>query len=183
MQSGDMTLVLECDRIRFAPAGYEDARDIERKQGLSIRFMTDGATETGAFQAGASNATIRIVDNSPVEIIPRERADYDFVLDQIARNAVLDLSMIDQEVSYGIFDLKGSGAAIASLRSACGRGADGFASPEAPEGMVYCGGGAIKRQIEYRILENAKDRWNARVTVNGETVKAMTAYSDFGQSA
>ena len=53
IQARNVTLELACDRMRFAPAGYEDARDIERKQGLSIRFMKDGATEVGAFQAGA----------------------------------------------------------------------------------------------------------------------------------
>ena len=112
IQTNNMTLELQCDRVRFAPAGYEDAQDIERKQGLSIRFMKDGATEAGAFQAGATNSGIRIVDNYPVEIVFSEKSDYDFILDQIAGNAVLNLSMIDQDVSYGIFDLKGSGSAI-----------------------------------------------------------------------
>jgi hypothetical protein len=183
IQTSNMTLELQCDRLRFAPAGYEDARDIERKQGLSIRFMKDGATEVGAFQAGADNADIRIVDNYPVEIVFRDKADYGFVLDQIGKSAVLNLAMIDQDVSYAIFDLKGSGAAIESLRAACGpRSASAPARIEAPEGVVYCGGGAIKRQIEYRILEQPADKWDARVTVNGETLRAMTAYSFFGKS-
>ncbi len=183
IQTGNMTLKLQCDRMRFAPAGYEDAQDIERKQGLSIRFMKDGATEVGAFQAGADNADIRIVDNYPVEIVFREQADYGFILDQIGKNAVLNLAMIDQDASYAIFDLKGSGAAIKSLRAACGpRSAGASARIEAPEGAVYCGGGAIKRQIEYRILEQPADKWDARVTVNGETLRAMTAYSFFGKS-
>ena len=56
------------------------------------------------------------------------------------------------------------------------------ASGEAPEGIVYCGGGGIKRQIEYAILDNASDQWNARVTVNGDTQRAMTSYSYFGNS-
>ena len=183
IQSGNMTLELTCDRMRFAPAGYEDAQDIERKQGLSIRFMKDGATEVGAFQAGGDNADIRIVDNYPVEIVFRDKADYGFVLDQIGKNAVLNLAMIDQDVSYGIFDLNGSGAAIKSLRAACGPRSGNTPAPvEAPEGVVYCGGGAIKRQIEYRILEQPADKWDARVTVNGETLRAMTAYSFFGKS-
>ena len=46
-QAGDMTLELACDRMRFTPAGYEDARDIERKQGLSICFKKDEAREAG----------------------------------------------------------------------------------------------------------------------------------------
>jgi hypothetical protein len=183
VQAGDMSLELQCDRMRFAPAGYEDAQDIERKQGLSIRFMKDGATETGAFQAGADNAQLRIVDNLPVEVVFQDTADYDFVLEQIGKNAVLNLAMIDQDVSYGIFDLKGSRAAIKSLRAACASRAGGPpARVEAPEGVVYCGGGAIERQIEYQILDKPQDEWNARVTVNGETRRAMTAYSYFGNS-
>ena len=183
IQTGDMTLELQCDRIRFAPAGYEDAQDIERKQGLSIRFMKDGSTEVGAFQAGSDNAEIRIVDNYPVEIVFTDRPDYDLVLDQIAKNATLNLAMIDEDVSYGIFDLKGSGAVIKSLRDVCGKPGMASSAPvEAPEGVVYCGGGAIKRQIEYLILDDPQDEWNARVTVNGETLRAMTAYSYFGNN-
>lgn len=183
IQAGDMTLELACDRMRFAPAGHEDAQDIERRQGLSIRFMKDGATETGAFQAGGENADIRIVDNYPVEIVFRDKTDYGFVLDQIGKNAVLNLAMIDGDASYGIFDLKGSGAAVKSLRAACApRAESAAAGVEAPEGVVYCGGGAIKRRIEYRILEKPADKWDARVTVNGETIRAMTAYSYFGNS-
>jgi hypothetical protein len=34
IQTDKATLELQCDRIRFAPAGYEDSQDIERKQGL-----------------------------------------------------------------------------------------------------------------------------------------------------
>jgi hypothetical protein len=49
-------------------------------------------------------------------------------------------------------------------------------------GVVYCGGGAIKRTIEFTILENPTDTWDARVTVNGDTIRAMTAYSYFGHS-
>jgi len=178
-----MTLELQCDRMRFAPAGYEDAQDIERRQGLSIRFMKDGATEVGSFQAGGENADIRIVDNSPVEVVFHDKADYGFVLDQIGKNAVLNLAMIDGDVSYGIFDLKSSGSAIESLRAACGPKAESApARVEAPECVVYCGGGAIKRQIEHRILEKPQDKWDARVTVNGETMRAMTAYSFFGKS-
>ena len=66
---------------------------------------------------------------------------------------------------------------------ACGSSnADTNTSVEAPEGVVYCGGGGVKRQIEYVILQNAQDQWDARVTINGETIRAMTAYSYFGNS-
>ena len=55
----------------------------------------------------------------------------------------------------------------------------GLASPsvavEPPEGIVYCGGGGIKRQIEFVIDKQSRDDWNARVTVNGKTIRAMTA--------
>jgi hypothetical protein len=184
LQSGNMTLELQCDRMRFAPAGYEDSQDIVKKQGLSIRFMKNGSTEVGAFQAGKENASIAIVDNYPVEIVFRDDSDYNFVLDQIAANAVLNLSMVDQDVSYGIFDLKGSAAAIKSLRSVCGNNGSGAVSgvPEAPEGVVYCGGGQVKRQIEYRILDKPDGQWDAIVTVNGKEIRAMTAYSFFGNS-
>ena len=184
VQSGNMDLELQCDRIRFAPAGYEVSEDIVNKQGLSIRFMKDGATEVGSFQAGDENAEFQIVDSYPVEILFDDAADYGFVLDQIAANAVLNLAMVDQDVSYGIFGLSGSAAAVKSLREACsGAGAaENAAAPEAPEGIVYCGGGVIKRQIEYAILEDADDQWDARVTVNGETLRAMTSYSYFGSA-
>lgn len=107
-QSGDMSLELQCDRMRFLAAAYEDARDIADKQGLSIRFMRDGATETGSFQAGAEKAYIRIVDYYPLEVVFKQRTDYDFVLDQMAKIAVLNLSMVERDVSYGIFNLQGS---------------------------------------------------------------------------
>ena len=58
-QSGNMDLELQCDRIRFAPAGYDVSEDIVNKQGLSIRFMKDGQTEVGSFQAGRENAEFR----------------------------------------------------------------------------------------------------------------------------
>jgi hypothetical protein len=190
IQTGNTTLAVHCDRIRFAPAGYQDSQDIVGKQGLSIRFMKNGSTESGAFQAGRENADIRIVDNYPVEIVLRQRADYDFVLDQLARNAVLKLAMIDKDVAYGIFGLEGSAAAIKSLRAACTDRPASTPPPvsarapvEAPEGVVYCGGGAVKRQIEYVILRKPSDQWDARVTVNGQTKRAMTAYSYFGKAA
>jgi len=77
-----------------------------------------------------------------------------------------------------------TGAAIKSLRAACGGHAGAGKVPaEAPEGIVCCGGGAIKRQIEYVILSSPADKWDARVTVNGQTIRAMTAYSYFGKAA
>ena len=182
-QGNNMTLELQCDRIRFSPAGYEDSQDIVSKQGLSIRFMRDGATEAGAFQVGSSNAQISLVDDYPVELLFFESSDYDFVLDQLARNASVDLSMIDRDVTYGIFDLKGSGAAIKSLRAVCsGSGQQATTPIEAPEGVVYCGGGAVQRVIEYATVGQSGDQWDAIVTINGDTVRAMTSYSYFGNS-
>ncbi len=182
IQTGNMSLELQCDRVRFAPAGYDVSEDISTKQGLSFRFMKNGASEVSAFQAGSDNSEISIVDNFPVEVRFFDRADYDFVLDQIARNSVLNLSMIDQDVSYGIFTLKGSGAAVRSLRAACTSDASSSQSMEAPEGIVYCGGGAVQRVIEYAIVGQPSDQWDAIVTVNGETIRAMTSYSFFGNS-
>ncbi len=180
IQTGNMTLELQCNRIRFAPAGYEDSQDIVDKQGLSIRFLKNGTTEVGAFLVGAENAALQIVDNYPVEVIFNSQQDYGFVLDQLAANASVSLSMIDQDVSYGIFDLKGASAAIQSLRSACDSDPSQGASYEPPEGIVYCGGGAVERVIEPVILDNPEGEWDARVTVNGESIRAMTAYSYFG---
>ena len=182
IQTNNMTLELQCDRIRFAPAGYEDSQDIVRKNGLSFRFLINGSQEVAAFQMGRENSFVQIVDNYPVEIQFSDEADYAFVLDQIAANATLNLSMVDQDVSYGIFDLKGSGAAIQSLRAECSALDETSAPMEAPEGVVYCGGGGVKRQIEFVILDDASDEWDARVTVNGETQRAMTSYSYFGNS-
>jgi len=185
IQTNDSTLELQCDRIRFVPAGYEDSQDIVSKQGVSIRFLANGTTEVGAFQVGRDNASVRIVDNYPVEIVFRNSGDYDFVLEQLAANATVNISMIDQDISYGIFGLRGSSKAIRSLKSSCGRGGShgsASSSPEAPEGIVYCGGGGVQRQIEYAILGSSSGDWNAVVTVNGQTTRAMTAYSYFGNA-
>lgn len=184
IQTNNATLELQCDRIRFAPAGYEDSQDILSKRGLSLRFMSDGQTEAAAFQLGDANAMIELVDNYPVEIRLNDMSDYNFILDQVAQNAALNMSMIDQDVTYGIFDLKGSGRAVKSLRASCGGSAQSAAAstPEAPEGLVYCGGGAVQRVIEYGLLSQPDGQWDAIVTVNGDTLRAMTAYSYFGNA-
>ena len=183
IQTSNMTLELQCDGLRFSPAGYEDSQDIVSKQGLSIRFLKNGSTESGAFQAGPSNASISLIDNYPVEVRFFEPGDYGFVLDQLARNAAVNLSMIDRDVTYGIFDLKGSGAVIKSLKAACsGAGSQVGSGMEAPEGVVYCGGGEVQRVIEYAIVGQSGDQWDAVVTINGARVRAMTAYSYFGNS-
>lgn len=69
-----------------------------------------------------------------------------------------------------------------SLSSTTPTDAGGRNKMEVPEGIVYCGGGSIKRQIEYSLLANSQDKWDARVTVNGENRKAMTAYSYYGNA-
>ena len=182
IQTNDMSLVVMCDRITFAPNEYEESQDIVRKNGLTFRFLVNGSQEVASFQLGRENSFVQIVDNYPVEIQFSDEANYAFVLDQIAANATLNLSMVDQDISYGIFDLKGSGAAIRSLRAECRELDQSSAPMEAPEGVVYCGGGGIKRQIEYVILDDASEEWDARVTVNGDTQRAMTSYSYFGNS-
>jgi hypothetical protein len=181
IRTDKMSLEFQCDRIRFAPAGFEDSQDIVKKRGLSFRFLKNGSTEVGSFQAGDANSSIQIVDNYPVEIVFNDANDYLFIQEQIAKNKVLNLSMVDQDVTYGIFDLKGSTAVFNSLKTACNSSVLENHLMAIPEGVVYCGGGGIKRQIEYVILENVADQWNARVTVNGETHKAMTSYSYFGK--
>jgi len=182
IQTNDMSLGVQCDRITFAPNTYEESQDIVRKNGLTFRFLVNGSQEVASYQLGRENSFVQIVDNYPVEIQFSDEAAYAFVLDQIAANATLNLSMVDQDVSYAIFDLKGSGAAIRSLRAGCSELNQSSAPMEAPEGVVYCGGGGIKRQIEYMILDNASDEWDARVTINGETQRAMTSYSYFGNA-
>jgi hypothetical protein len=52
IQTNDMSLEVQCDRIRFAPAGYEDSQDIVRKNSLSFRFLIDGSQEVASFQLG-----------------------------------------------------------------------------------------------------------------------------------
>jgi hypothetical protein len=179
IKTNNMSLEFQCDKMRFAPAEYEDAQNIERKQGLSFRFMVNGSQEVASFQAGAINATIGIVDNYPVEIVFSDAEDYAFVLDQIAANAYLNLAMIDEDISYGIFDLKGSAAAIRSLRANCGENVQAAGSMKTLGGAVYCG---PEGEIEYVILDNAEDQWDARMTLKGKTLRAMTSYSYFGNS-
>jgi len=118
-QSHNMSIELHCDRIRFSPAGYEDSQDIIRKGEVGLHFMKNATTESGAFMIGEINSTMRIVDNYPVEIRLLDRDSYDFILNQLAANATLNISMVEQEISYGLFSLKGSARAIRSLRSAC----------------------------------------------------------------
>jgi hypothetical protein len=83
--------------------------------------------------------------------------------------------MMAQEISYGSFDLKGSVAAIASLRSACGPGAEDSASPEAPEGVVYFGRSAPPPGFIVALL--AEDRSEFLVFRDG--TKDWLEYSDY----
>ena len=72
---------------------------------------------------------------------------------------------------------------ISALRTeVAGSGPENEKPQVAPSGVVYCGGGQIKRQIEYVILENPQDQWDVRVTINGATMNAMTAYSFFSKA-
>lgn len=120
IQTDTMTLELQCDRVRFAPASYQASQAIVAKQGLSFRFINSSSNEVAVFQAGSFNADIAIADNYPVEVRFFDTGSYGFVLDQIAKNSVLNLSMVDQNVSFGIFVLNGSFSAIKSLRASCG---------------------------------------------------------------
>jgi len=75
-----------------------------------------------------------------------------------------------------------SPTALAGRGSSAPLATTGPASVEVLEGVAYCGGGAIKRQISFEILDDPQEQWNARVTIDGETIRAMTAYSYFGKS-
>jgi hypothetical protein len=183
IHSDGMTLELYCDSLRFTPAEEAVIDQIVNKGSLLLGFMQDERTEIGSFQAADENADLSQPDNATVKIAFRDTQDYDFVLDQIGENTFLRLSTAEQDNSYGTFHLSGAGTAIASLRGACqGAGQRPSTPMEAPEGVVYCGGGAIKRQFEYIINPRTDGEWDARVTVNGETMKAMTSYSYFGDS-
>ena len=178
-----MALELYCDSLRFTPAHGAGIAQLAKKRSLLLGFMKDERTESGAFQAAGENADFSQPDNAAVKLAFRDNQDYDFVLDQIAENAFLRLSTAEQDSSYGTFKLRGAGTAIASLRDACQDASQRPSTPmEAPEGVVYCGGGAIKRQIEYVINPRTDGEWDTRVTVNGKTMKAMTSYSYFGDS-
>lgn len=73
---------------------------------------------------------------------------------------------------------------ISSLRPDCsdGQSIEVALSVKAPEGVVYCGGGDVKRQIQYEIMDRSGGEWDAVITVDGTQVRAMTAYSYFGNS-
>ncbi|MCK7613708.1 hypothetical protein [Roseibium sediminicola] len=55
-------------------------------------------------------------------------------------------------------------------------------SVEAPGGGIFCSSGKKPRQIAYQILERADGEWDALLTVDGTQIRAMTAYSYFGNS-
>ncbi|MEH6585184.1 MAG: hypothetical protein V7720_01430 [Halioglobus sp.] len=178
-----MTLELQCDRIRFTPASQQDVRDIDNRRGLALRFLNEDSTESGAFQIGKDSAAVGIPDSNNVEVFFHEDADYEFVLEQMASNTTLNIAMADRDDSYGVLPLQDAQQAITSLRTSCSEPKPVNAAPmEAPEGIVYCGGGAIKRQIEFLVLDAPEDEWNARVTINGKTSRAMTSYSYFGNA-
>jgi hypothetical protein len=74
---------------------------------------------------------------------------------------------------------------IASSRPACSDTIPFMvmASAEAPGSGVFCSVGAVPgRQIVYQILDRADGEWDALVTVDGNEIRAMTAYSYFGNS-
>lgn len=54
--------------------------------------------------------------------------------------------------------------------------------PAEPDQIAFCGVDYEERRISYDILENAPDEWDARVTVNGETVRAQTAPGYYGDA-
>lgn len=182
IQTGNMTLELQCDRALFSPVAYEDSQDILARQQLSFRFMSNGSTEAAAFHAGSINTEFSIVNDYPVQFVVIDQSDYSFILNQLAQNAVLNLSRVEDETSYGIFSLKGSSKAIKSLRTACASSVSISQPIEAPEGIVYCGGEGIKRVIEYTIQDSSRGPWDAFVTVNGASMRAMTSHSYFGNT-
>ncbi|TYC66344.1 hypothetical protein FMN63_18505 [Stappia sp. BW2] len=57
-----------------------------------------------------------------------------------------------------------------------------MASVETPEGNIFCSGGEAPRRIGYQILDRADGEWDALVMIDGTKIRAMTAYSYFGNS-
>jgi hypothetical protein len=74
--------------------------------------------------------------------------------------------------------------AVGTLASGCTGVAHSMAtaSVEMPSASAFCGNGTDPGQIEYVILEQSDGEWDALVTVDGRPIRAMTAYSYFGNS-
>ncbi|MFN3131909.1 hypothetical protein [Roseibium sp.] len=56
------------------------------------------------------------------------------------------------------------------------------ASLEAPVDGIFCSPDNRPRQIAYQIVERADGEWDALVSSDGTQIRAMTAYSYFGNS-
>ena len=57
-----------------------------------------------------------------------------------------------------------------------------MASVKTPQSSIFCSDGEVPRRIGYQILDRADGEWDALVTVDGTKIRAMTAYSYFGNS-
>lgn len=53
---------------------------------------------------------------------------------------------------------------------------------DVPASGPYCGGDKIKRRLSFVLISKPSDQWDARVTVDGRELKAMTSYSFFGKA-
>lgn len=65
---------------------------------------------------------------------------------------------------------------VAACSPAVGEMANG------PEGVKFCGGDAVQREISYTFLNEVADGYDVAVTVNGADQRAMSAFSYFGNA-
>ncbi|MBO9401803.1 hypothetical protein [Shimia sp. R9_3] len=181
-QEETASVELQCDRLRFVPPNYQDSQKISDAQEVSLQVLNAQGEADAVFQVGPVNATIHIVDNYPVEIEFAAFDDLLFVWDQVAKGQRLEFSEIGSDLRYASFDLSGSAKAIQSLKEICPISGTAIVDTGYDSHATYCGGGGIKREIAFEMLEEPSSEWDALITVNDATTRAMTAYSYFGNS-
>lgn len=181
-QNDIASIELQCDRIRFAPPNFEISQRIFETQEMSLSFLNEAGQATAFFQVGPVNSSIRMADNFPVEIEFVANEDLAFVWEQTAQGQKLEFSEIGSDISFATFDLSGSARAIKSLSAVCPAQGTFTNVTRTKEDATYCGGDGVKREISFEILDEPVTEWDALITVNGATTRAMTAYSYFGNA-
>ncbi len=181
-QNDIASIELQCDRIRFAPPNYEISQRIVETQEMSLSFRNEAGQAAAVFQVGPVNSSIRMADNFPVEIEFVANEDLAFVWEQTALGQKLEISEIGSDIHFATFDLSGSARAIKSLSAVCPVKGTFANVTRSEEDTTYCGEDGVKREISIEILDEPVTEWDAMITVNGATTRAMTAYSYFGNA-